>query len=166
MAAATICSDFGVSKNSLSLFPLFPHLFAMKWWNRIAVKTREVKSKGEKERHAHLNAEFQRIARRDKKDFLSDQCKEIEENNRMVKTKYWEPAYCILSAALSTASSFRIWNSSTGIYHCQEPEWGAPSMTKVMRKEARHMQRRDQASGVPLEILEHLPPKPDRKSVV
>ena len=49
---------------------------------QIAVK-RKVKSKGEKERHKHLNAEFQRIARRDKKAFLSDQCKEIEENNRM-----------------------------------------------------------------------------------
>ena len=49
----------------------------------IAVKRREVKSKGEKERYKHLNAEFQRIARRDKKAFLSDQCKEIEENNRM-----------------------------------------------------------------------------------
>ena len=46
-----------------------------------------VKSKGEKERYSHLNAEFQRIARRDKKAFLSDQCKEIEENNRMVKTR-------------------------------------------------------------------------------
>ena len=45
-----------------------------------------MKSKGEKERYKHLNAEFQRIARRDKKDFLSDQCKEIEENNRMAKT--------------------------------------------------------------------------------
>ena len=49
----------------------------------IAVKRREVKSKGEKERYTHLNAEFQRIARRDKKAFLSNQCKEIEENNRM-----------------------------------------------------------------------------------
>ena len=53
----------------------------------IAVKRREVKSKGEKERYSHLNAEFQRIARRDKKAFLSDQCKEIEENNRMGKTR-------------------------------------------------------------------------------
>ena len=51
------------------------------------MKRREVKSKGEKERYKHLNAEFQRIARRDKKDFLSDQCKEIEENNRMRKTR-------------------------------------------------------------------------------
>ena len=50
---------------------------------QIAVRRREVKSKGEKERYTHLNAEFQRIARRDKKAFLSDQCKEIEENNRM-----------------------------------------------------------------------------------
>ena len=50
---------------------------------QIAVKRREAKSKGEKERHTHLNAEFQRIARRDKKAFLSDQCKEIEGNNRM-----------------------------------------------------------------------------------
>ena len=52
-----------------------------------AVKRREVKSKGEKERYKHLNAEFQRIARRDKKAFLSDQCKEIKENNRMGKTR-------------------------------------------------------------------------------
>ena len=50
------------------------------------MKRREVKSKGEKERYKHLNTEFKRIAMRDKKDFLSDQCKEIEENNRMEKT--------------------------------------------------------------------------------
>ena len=54
---------------------------------QIAVKRREVKSQGEKERYKHLNAEFQRIARREKKAFLSDQCKEIEENNRMGKTR-------------------------------------------------------------------------------
>ena len=54
---------------------------------QIAVKRREVKSKGEKERYSHLNAEFQRIDRRDKKAFLSNQCKEIEENNRMGKTR-------------------------------------------------------------------------------
>ena len=51
------------------------------------MKIREVKSKGEKERYKHLNAEFQRIARRDKKAFFSDPCKEIEENNRMGKTR-------------------------------------------------------------------------------
>ena len=50
---------------------------------QIAVKRREAKSKGEKERYTHLNSEFQRIARRDKKAFLSKQCKEVEENNRM-----------------------------------------------------------------------------------
>ena len=54
---------------------------------QIAVKRREAKSKGEKERYTHLNAEFQTIARRDKKAFLSYQCKEIEENNRMGKTR-------------------------------------------------------------------------------
>ena len=54
---------------------------------QIAVKRRETKGKGEKERYIHLNAEFQRIARRDNKAFLSDQCKEIEENNRMGKAR-------------------------------------------------------------------------------
>ena len=54
---------------------------------QIAVKRREVKSKGEKERYKHLNAEFQRIARRDKKAFFSDQCKKIEEKNRMGMTR-------------------------------------------------------------------------------
>ena len=62
-----------------------------KWFSeealQIAVKRREVKSKGEKERYTHLNAEFQRIARRDKKAFLNDHCKEIEENNRVGKTR-------------------------------------------------------------------------------
>ena len=54
---------------------------------QIAVKRREAKSKGEKKKYTHFNAEFQRIARRDKKAFLRDQCKEIEENNRMGKTR-------------------------------------------------------------------------------
>ena len=54
---------------------------------QIAVKRRDVKSKGEKERYTHSNAEFQRVARRDKKNFLRDQCKETEENNRMGKTR-------------------------------------------------------------------------------
>ena len=62
-----------------------------KWLSKdplqIAVNRREAKSKGEKERYTHLNAEFQRIARRDKKTFFSNQCKEIEENNRMGKTR-------------------------------------------------------------------------------
>ena len=54
---------------------------------QIAVKRREVKGKGEKERYTHMNAEFQRIARRDKKGFLSNQCKEIEENKRIGKSR-------------------------------------------------------------------------------
>ena len=54
---------------------------------QISEKRRDIKGKGEKERYTHLNAEFQRIARRDKKAFISDQCKEIEENNRMGKTR-------------------------------------------------------------------------------
>ena len=54
---------------------------------QIAVERKEVKGKGERERYTQLNAEFQRIARRDKKDFLSEQCKEIEENNRMANTR-------------------------------------------------------------------------------
>ena len=54
---------------------------------QIAAKRREAKSKGKKERYKHLNADFQRIARRDKKAFLSDQCREMEENNRMGKTR-------------------------------------------------------------------------------
>ena len=61
-----------------------------KWFSealKLAVNTREAKSKGEKKKYTHLNADFQRIARRDKKGFLSDQCKEIEENNRMGKTR-------------------------------------------------------------------------------
>ena len=57
---------------------------------QIAAKRREAKSKGEKERYKHLNAEFQRIARKDKKAFLSDQCREREENNRMDHKKLWK----------------------------------------------------------------------------
>ena len=69
---------------------------------QITEKRREAKGKGEKERYTHLNAEFQRIARRDKKAFLSDQCKEIEENNRMGKTRdlfrrrQWHPTPVLL----------------------------------------------------------------------
>ena len=69
----------------------FPRKRNAKWLSdkdlQIAEKRREAKGKGEKERYTHFNAEFQRTARRDKKAFLSDQCKEIEENNRMGKTR-------------------------------------------------------------------------------
>ena len=81
-----------VQETGSRLFPRKRNTKKAKWLSeealQIAVKRREVKSKGEKERYTLLNAEFQRIARRDKKAFLRDQCKEIEENNRMGKTRY------------------------------------------------------------------------------
>ena len=76
-----------VQETGIKTIPKIKKCKKTKWLSeealQIAVKRREVKSKGEKERYKHLNAEFQRLARRDKKAFLSDQCKEIEENNRM-----------------------------------------------------------------------------------
>ena len=79
-----------VEETGIKTIPMEKKCKKAKWLSgealQIAVKRREAKSKGEKERHKHLNAEFQRIARRDKKAFLSDQCKEIEENNRKGKT--------------------------------------------------------------------------------
>ena len=81
-----------VQETGIKTIPMEEKYKTAKWLSeetlQIAVKRREVKSKGEKERYSHLNAEFQRIARRDKKAFLSDQCKKIEENNRMGKTRY------------------------------------------------------------------------------
>ena len=80
-----------VQETRIKTIPMEKKCNKAKWLSRealqIAVKKREAKSKGEKGRHKQMNAEFQRIARRDKKDFLSDQCKEIEENNRMGKTR-------------------------------------------------------------------------------
>ena len=80
-----------VQETGIKTIPMEKKCKEAKWLSgeafKIAVKRREVKSKGEKERYKHLNAEFQRIARRDKKAFLSDQCKEIEDNNRMGKTR-------------------------------------------------------------------------------
>ena len=80
-----------VQETGIETIPMEKKCKKAKWLSgealQIAVKRREAKSKGEKERYKHLNAEFQRIARRDKKAFLSDQCKEIEENNRMGKTR-------------------------------------------------------------------------------
>ena len=79
-----------VQETGIKTIPMEQKCKKAKWLSgealQIAVKRRKVKSKGEKERYKHLNAELQRIARRDKKAFLSDQCKEIEENNRMGKT--------------------------------------------------------------------------------
>ena len=80
-----------VQETGIKTIPMEKKCKKVKWLSgealQIAVKRREVKSKGEKQRYKHLNAEFQRIARRDKKAFLSDQCKEIGENNRMGKTR-------------------------------------------------------------------------------
>ena len=80
-----------VQETGIKTIPMEKKCKKAKWLSgealQIAVKRREAKSKGEKERYSHSNAEFQRIARREKKDFLSDQCKETEENNRMGKTR-------------------------------------------------------------------------------
>ena len=80
-----------VQETGIKIIPKKKKCKKAKWLSgealQIAGKRREVKSKGEKERYTHLNAEFQRIERRDKKAFLSAQCKEIEENNRMQKTR-------------------------------------------------------------------------------
>ena len=80
-----------VQETGIKTIPMEKKCKKTKWLSgealQIAVKGREVKSKGENERYKQLNAEFQRIARRDKKAFLRDQCKEIEENNRMGKTR-------------------------------------------------------------------------------
>ena len=79
-----------VQKTGIKTIPMEKKCKKAKWLSgkalQIAVKRREVKSKGEKERYKHLNTDFQRIARRGKKAFLNDQCKEIEKNNRMGKT--------------------------------------------------------------------------------
>ena len=76
-----------VQETGIKTIPMKKKCKKAKWLSeealQIAVERRKVKSKGEKERYTHLNAEFQRIARRDKKAFLSDQCKEMKENNRM-----------------------------------------------------------------------------------
>ena len=80
-----------VQETGIKIIPKKKKHKKAKWLSKealqIALKRREAKSKGEKERYTHLKAEFQRIARRDKKAFLSDQCKDIEENNRMGKTR-------------------------------------------------------------------------------
>ena len=80
-----------IQETGIKTIPMVKKCKKAKWLSeealQMAVKRREVKGKGEKERYFHLNAEFQRIARRDKKGFLNDQCKEIEENNRMGKTR-------------------------------------------------------------------------------
>ena len=88
-----LCTEFHdiVQETGIKTIPKKKKCKKAKWLSeealQIAVKRRQAKRKGEKERYTHLNVEFQRIARRDKKAFLSDQCKEIEEDNRMGKTR-------------------------------------------------------------------------------
>ena len=85
------------------------------------MKRRDVKSKGEKERYTHLNAEFQRIARRDKEAFFSDQCKEIEENNRMGKTRD------LFKKIRDTKGTF---HAKMGIIKCRGPAPADPGYSK------------------------------------
>ena len=88
-----LCTEVSdiVQETGIKIIPMEKKCKKAKWLSgealQIAVERKEVKSKGEKERYKHLNAEFQRIARRDEKAFLRDQCKEMEENNRMEKTR-------------------------------------------------------------------------------
>ena len=92
---------------------------------QIAVKRREVKSKGEQESYKHLNAEFQRIARRDKKAFLSDQCKEIEENNRMGKAAAAAKSLQSCPTLCNPRDSSLPGSSIHGIFQARVLEWGA-----------------------------------------
>ena len=88
-----LCTDVRdiIQETGIKTIPMEKKCKKAKWLSGealpIAMKRRDMKTKGEKERYKHLNAEFQRMAKRDKKAFLSDQCKEIEENNRMGKTR-------------------------------------------------------------------------------
>ena len=100
-----------VQETGIKTIPMKKKCKKAKWLSgealQIAVKRREAKSKGIKERYKHLNAEFQRIARRDKKGFLRDQCKEIEENNRMGKTRD-----LFMEKAMASHSSILTWKIS------------------------------------------------------
>ena len=94
---------------------------------QITVKRREAKSKGEKERYKHLNAEFQRIARRDKKTFLSYHCKDIEETNRMGKTR----------------DLFKKIRDTKGTFHAKmgSIKWQGPNKQKILRRGGRNTQK-------------------------
>ena len=95
---------------------------------QIAEKRREVKDKGEKERYTHLNAEFQRIARRDKKALLSDQCKEIEENNKMRKTG-------------ALFKKIRYQGNSCKDGHNKGQKWHGPNRKKILRRGGKNTQK-------------------------
>ena len=112
-----------VQETGIKTIPMEKKCKKAKWLSEealeIALKRRVVKSKGEKERYKHLNAEFQRIARRDKKAFLSNQCKKIEENNRMGKTR----------------NLFKKIRDTKGTFHAKMGSWcwtGKPGMLWLM----------------------------------
>ena len=106
-----------VEETGIKTIPMEKKCKNAKWLSgealQIAVKRKEVKNTGEKERYKHLNAEFQRIARRDKKAFLRDQCKETEENNRMGKTrdlfKKIRDTKGIIHAKMGTIKDRNVW---------------------------------------------------------
>ena len=112
-----------VQETGIKTIPMEKKYKKAKWLSgealQIAVKRREAKSKGEKERYKHLNAEFQRLARRDKKAFFSNQCKEIEENNRMGKTR----------------DLFKKIRATKGIFHAKmasikDRKWSGPNRSR------------------------------------
>ena len=108
-----------VQETGIKTIPMEKKCKKAKWLSgealQIAVKRREVKRKGEKERYKHLNAEFQRIARRDKKAFCSNQCKEIEENNRMGRTRD------LFKKIRDTQGTFHAKTSSIKDRNCMDP---------------------------------------------
>ena len=107
-----------VQETGIKIIPMEKKCKKAKWLFeealQIAVKRREAKIKGEKEKYKHLNAEFQRIARRDKKAFLSDQCKEIEGNNRMGKTR----------------DLFKKIRDTKGTFHAKMGQWYGPNRSR------------------------------------
>ena len=119
-----------VQETGIKTIPIEKKCKKAKWLSeealQIAVKRREVKSKGEKERYKHLNAEFQRIARRDKKAFFSDQCKEIEENNRMAKTNRVLPRKC------TGHSKHPLPTTQEKTLHMDITRWSTPSEIRLI----------------------------------
>ena len=97
---------------------------------QIAVKRREAKSKGEKERHKHLNAEFQRISRRDKKAFLGNQCKEIEENNRMGMTRDLFKKIRDINGNISCKNGLN-----------KGQKWYGPNRSRILRRGGKNTQK-------------------------
>ena len=123
-----------VQKTGIKTIPMEKKCKKAKWLSeealQIAVKRREVKSQGEKERYKHLNAEFQRIVRRDKKAFFSDQCKEIEENNRMRKAR-------------DLFKKIRDTNISCKDGHTKGQKWYGPNRSRRYYEEVARIHRRN-----------------------